>query len=108
MDVFLMLVFAHILLDFPLQGDFMSKAKNRFNPIPGVPAAMILTMHAALHGIAVYAITGIPWFGLSEFYAHAMIDDLKCENRIGFKADQIAHLAMKALFAAALSYLPIS
>lgn len=31
------LIAGHFLCDYPLQGDFLSKAKNRVNPIPGVP-----------------------------------------------------------------------
>ena len=31
------LLAAHALADYPLQGDFLSKAKNRFAPLIGVP-----------------------------------------------------------------------
>ena len=31
------LMVGHALADYPLQGDFLAKAKNRTAPIPGVP-----------------------------------------------------------------------
>lgn len=33
----LMLLAGHALCDYPLQGDFLAKAKNRAAPLPGVP-----------------------------------------------------------------------
>ncbi|MFM1977463.1 MAG: hypothetical protein RL145_2309, partial [Pseudomonadota bacterium] len=32
-----LLIVAHFICDYPLQGDFLSKAKNLTAPIPGVP-----------------------------------------------------------------------
>lgn len=35
--LFAALVAGHALADYPLQGDFLARAKNRAAPIPGVP-----------------------------------------------------------------------
>lgn len=33
--IFALMLAGHALADYPLQGDFLAKAKNRANPIPG-------------------------------------------------------------------------
>ena len=49
------LVVAHFLCDFPLQGDFLAKAKNPEAPLPGVPWQWAMLAHAAIHAGAVLA-----------------------------------------------------
>lgn len=95
------LLVAHALCDYPLQGDFLSKAKNRFAPIPGVPWYQALGAHALIHGGAVALITGSAWLGVGEVVAHAFIDDLKCSGWIGFNTDQALHIGCKLLWLAA-------
>lgn len=57
----LMLV-GHAIADYPLQGDFLAKAKNRRAPMPGVPWYQALGAHAIIHGGFVGIITGsLPW-----------------------------------------------
>lgn len=89
------MIAAHALCDYPLQGDFLAKAKNRLNPIPGVPWWQALGAHAAIHGGAVALVTGIWWLGVLEAGSHFLIDDLKCRNRIDFNQDQFVHLLCK-------------
>jgi len=93
------LVAAHALCDYPLQGDFLAKAKNRAAPIPGVPWYQALASHAIIHGGAVALITGMPILGVCEAIAHAFIDDAKCTGKIGFNADQALHVACKLIWA---------
>ena len=92
------LIIAHAVCDYPLQGDFLSKAKNRAAPIPGVPWYQALGAHAIMHGGAVWLITGFWWLGALEAVAHALIDDSKCTGKIGFNTDQFAHVVCKALW----------
>lgn len=92
------LVAAHALADYPLQGDFLAKAKNRTAPIPGVPWWQALGAHALIHGAFVAAITGNVYLGLAEVLAHAIIDDAKCSGRIGFNTDQALHIGCKLLW----------
>lgn len=103
--IFAALVVAHALFDYPLQGDFLSKAKNRANPLPGVPWYQAMGAHAAIQGGAVWFLTGLIWLGLAEAVIHFVVDDLKCRNVISFNTDQGIHIGCKALWAAvALAY----
>ena len=90
------LVGAHCFFDYAGQGDFMSKAKNRMAPIPGMPWQTILASHAAIHGAAVAIITGIWWLFFAEAVIHFITDDAKCRGKISFNQDQVIHLLCKA------------
>lgn len=89
----------HALADYPLQGDFVSRAKNRYNPVDGIDANIILTMHALIHGGMVALITGSVLMGVIETLCHWSIDDQKCAGGISFRRDQALHLACKVLWA---------
>lgn len=102
--ILLLLVFAHALADYPLQGDFLSKAKNRTAPLPGVPWYQALGAHAAIHAGFVGIITGSIWLALAEFIAHALIDDAKCRGVLTFNQDQLAHMACKVLWVICMAY----
>lgn len=91
----LKLLAAHALADYPLQGDFLSKAKNRTVPIPGVPWYQALGAHAMIHGGAVALVTGSQRLGIAEAVIHAIADDLKCRGKLSFNQDQAIHLACK-------------
>lgn len=97
-EMLFLLLCAHALADYPLQGDFLSKAKNRTAPIAGVPFYQALVSHSVIHGGFVYIITGFWWLGLLEIISHAIIDDLKCTNRISFNVDQSLHILCKFLW----------
>lgn len=99
-EMFAALIVAHAVCDYPLQGDFLSKAKNRTAPIPGVPWWQALGAHAVMHGGAVWLLTGSLWLGLAEVAAHALIDDAKCRGRLSFNADQALHVVCKVLWVA--------
>lgn len=98
LEMFALLLVGHAIADYPLQGDFLAKAKNRANPIPGVPWYHGLLPHAAIHGGFVGIITGSLWLGLAEFAVHCFIDDAKCMGRISYDTDQVLHVACKALW----------
>ena len=92
------LIAAHALADYPLQGDFLAKAKNRTTPIPGVPWWQALGAHSAIHGGFVAIITGVWWLFFAEAVIHWFTDDAKCRGKISFNQDQSIHLASKALW----------
>lgn len=105
-EFFLAMLVGHALADYPLQGDFLAKAKNRTAPVPGVPWYHALGAHAAIHGGLVWAITGLWWLGAAEAVTHWFIDDTKCRGRIDFNLDQALHVGCKvvwALYAALLA-----
>lgn len=97
-ELFLTLVFCHALADYPLQGDFLSRAKNHTAPLPGVPWYQALTAHAAIHGGFVGVVAGSVWLGLAEFVVHAITDYAKCAGVLTFNEDQALHIAWKVVW----------
>lgn len=106
-ELFLLLIAGHALADYPLQGDFLSRAKNRAAPLPGVPWYQALGAHAVIHGAVVGLLTGSLLLALLETVAHAIIDDAKCTGKINFNEDQFLHVLCKAVWtAAAIAWAP--
>lgn len=96
-----LLLAAHALCDFPLQGDTTAVNKNRHANTAlqqHVPWYYWLLSHALVHGGAVALITGQPILGLMETLAHFAIDFAKCEKRIGIHTDQLLHVVCKVLW----------
>lgn len=102
--ILVLLIFAHAVADYPLQGEFLAKAKNRMMPIPGFPFWQALTAHAVIHAGFVYVITGNIWLGAAELTAHWITDDLKCRGKIGLNTDQAIHIICKIIWAAIAVY----
>ena len=96
--LFCQLLIGHFIADYPLQGDFLSKAKNHRQPIPGVPWWQALVAHAAMHGGMVWYLTGSPALGAAEFACHACIDWMKCDGWLSFNADQYLHVICKIVW----------
>lgn len=94
------LLVGHAVCDYPLQGDFLARAKNRTAAIPGTPWWQALGAHALIHAGAVAAITGLWWLGVAEFFAHAVTDDAKCRGQLTFNQDQAIHAGCKLAWAA--------
>lgn len=99
MIILLLLIGAHFLCDYPLQGDFLARAKNRAAPIFGVPWYQAMLAHAPIHGLAVGLITGHWWLGVAEVVFHFVIDDEKCIGKISFNGDQLRHIVCKFYWA---------
>lgn len=99
MEVLALLIFAHMMADYPLQGDFLARGKNRTAPIPGIHFAHPLAAHSIIHGGFVGVITGSLWMGLAEAAIHAITDDAKCRGKISYHADQAIHIACKIVWA---------
>lgn len=92
---FWMLLVAHAVTDFPLQGDFLAKAKNHKIGITGMPWYTCLLMHAIISGGGVTLVTGSMWLGLMEMVCHFLIDFYKNDGHYGFNEDQAYHIACK-------------
>lgn len=103
LELFAALIVGHAVADYPLQGDFLAKAKNRTAPIPGIPWTDAMLAHVVMHGGVVWLLTQSLWLGLAEAAVHFIIDDAKCRGRIGFRTDQLLHLAFKALWVGAVA-----
>jgi hypothetical protein len=96
--LFYWLVGGHVLMDYPLQSEFLALGKSRHTPVPGVHWTICLTAHAWLHGMAVTALTGSVALGLAEFVLHWVIDLLKNESLTNIWVDQALHIACKVLW----------
>ena len=104
METLLLLIAGHALADYPLQGDFLSKAKSRWTPIDGVPWYQAMAAHCAIHAAFVGVITGSIGLAVCEFIVHGWTDDAKCEGAISYNTDQAIHVACKVIWAAAVLF----
>ena len=89
----LYLLAAHWVADYPLQGDFLAKAKQS-----GPLRIYHLIAHAGIHGGAVALVTGSLFLGLVEWVAHTIIDELKVRGKTTFAQDQAAHIICKIFY----------
>ncbi len=103
MDMLFLLLVWHALADYPLQGDFLAKAKNETAPIPGIPWWQAMLAHAMIHAGGVYLITGSTYMAMLELCFHYWIDRAKCRGKIGFNGDQLLHVLCKVGYAAAIA-----
>jgi hypothetical protein len=90
-----LLLGAHWVCDYPLQGDFLANAK--FN---GPLRFYHLVAHAGIHGSSVALVTGNVWLGLAEWLAHTSIDELKVKGKTSFALDQALHIICKVVWLA--------
>lgn len=97
-ELFAGLCVGHAIADYPLQGEFLAKAKNRAAPIPGFPWWQALSAHALIHAGFVGWLTGIWWIGILEFVAHFVTDDAKCRGKLTLNQDQAIHIGCKLLW----------
>ena len=109
MELFGHLAFAmliwHALADYPLQGDFLAKAKNPNTPVPGISWGTALYMHGLIHSAGVWVITGYYTLAMIELALHCIIDRLKCAKVIDFEMDQALHIACKVGYAGYVVYM---
>lgn len=94
LTLFILLLFVHSLADYPLQSDFLAKAKRR-NGVKGIPWQWALFFHSYIHAAGVVLVTGSMLAGAVELVAHAAIDYCKCAGRFGFSVDQTLHIVTK-------------
>ena|SRR3982750_189817 len=104
--VFWWFLVGHAVCDYPLQGDFLARAKSHKAPIPGISWMVCLSAHALIHAGAVTLITNRIEIGIAEFISHVLIDYGKSDGLWGFDFDQLLHILCKALWLCWLIYLP--
>ncbi len=100
---FFILLAAHCLADFPLQGDFLAKIKD---PSRNTPEFWVIGLfsHSVIHAGAVLVITGYLSLALVQFFTHFAIDYSKCRYWFGegdksFVIDQLLHYAVLGITA---------
>lgn len=89
----LLLLGFHFICDYPLQGDFIARYKERWiadgpNPI----WYHCLTAHSFIHMIPVLLLTGSVCLGILMLVTHWLIDFMKCEGKLTFNQDQALHI----------------
>ena len=98
LGMFIMLVMAHCVADYPLQTDRIAVEK-----CPGkgatLPWGWWLAAHAVCHGFFVGWITGSPFLGLAEWLIHMAIDLGKCCRFYTISFDQGIHILCKLIWA---------
>ena len=96
LTLLILLLLAHALADFPLQGDFLAKAKH--GSVPLVPAWYALAIHSLIHAGLVLLVTESLLLFTVEFVAHWAIDKAKIKCLLSFGADQALHVMLKVLY----------
>lgn len=95
----MMLLGAHWLADYPLQGQFLSDAK-----VKGPLRFYHLVAHAGIQGAGVALVTGSVWLGIAEWIAHTAIDEAKVRGKTTFAVDQALHILCKAVWLVLAAY----
>lgn len=102
--LFAAFVVIHALADFPLQGDYLAKQKNRKSASSRSDWIIALAAHCVIHAGGVWLVSGSLIFAGVELVLHALIDLGKGEEKYGLATDQILHLACKLGYALVLSH----
>lgn len=97
------LIATHFLCDYPLQGDFIGKFKNRHISGCPVPWWHLMIAHSFIHGLGVAIVTGSLTFALIETVLHFFIDIAKCEGVTDINIDQFLHILCKLTYWAILT-----
>lgn len=104
MNALLLMLIAHAIADYPLQGDWLSKAKN--HTLVLVPGETIwpgaLASHCLIQAGGVWLVTQSWTLAALEFFAHVVIDYAKCSGKITYNQDQALHVACKFAWAGLL------
>jgi hypothetical protein len=94
------LIVGHALGDFPLQGQYLSEAKNPTSTLGANGVwRWALFFHSMIHGGIVAFFTHSLILGLLEAISHAIIDYSKCHKRLTFNQDQCLHVLLKVIWA---------
>jgi hypothetical protein len=96
--LFFAFAISHALADFPLQGDYLARTKQRSNA-GSIPEWLIsLTAHSLIHAGGVWIVSGSVVIALAEFVLHWLIDLGKGEGLYGYVTDQALHLGCKVAY----------
>lgn len=96
--LFFAFAIAHALADFPLQGDYLAREKQRSTAGSSLEWFIALTAHALIHAGGVWLVSGRVGFGVAEFILHWLIDFGKGEGKYGYATDQALHLICKLTY----------
>ena len=101
--LFFAFAISHALADFPLQGDYLARVKQR-SKADSMPEWFIaLTAHSLIHAGGVWLVTGSVTLAAIELLLHWLIDLGKGEGYYGYVADQVLHLTCKVVYVIVLA-----
>lgn len=112
-EILFAMLIGHALADYPLQGAFLARAKDRHSDSGALfgdqraPKGLwihALTAHSLVHAGVVWLITSSVLLALLELALHWFIDFAKCEGWTGFHIDQMLHVVCKIGYSMALVY----
>ena len=89
-----LLIGVHAICDYPLQGDFLAKAKKD-GPLP----LYHLGIHCIIHAAGVLIVTSSLSLAILEFFFHMRIDSYKNKDQLSFGQDQALHIICKVAIA---------
>lgn len=100
--LFGLLLAAHALADYPLQGEFIGIYKSRHVQHPHIKERYLwvhlLTAHSLIHAGFVGLITGSLALAWIELVLHWLIDLAKNEKQTNFHQDQALHVLCKLIY----------
>ena len=101
--LFLLLMWGHWIADFPLQGPYLSEAKNPDGDLGkhGV-WKHAMSAHCGIQAGFVLLFTGSIHCALLEFVVHFWIDYCKCKKWISYNTDQTMHVIAKIIYVIAV------
>jgi hypothetical protein len=100
LETFAWLLVGHAVADYSMQTEWMARAKKPGFTFEGESVwPGVLACHAAVHAGAVSLVTGSWLLGGCEFVAHVFIDYARGRGRLGYNADQFAHVCCKVVWA---------
>jgi hypothetical protein len=101
--LFFAFAISHALADFPLQGDYLARTKQR-KQAGTLPEWLIsLTAHSLIHAGGVWIVSGSVIIAVIEFVLHWLIDLGKGEGWYGYVTDQALHLGCKVVYVIVLA-----
>lgn len=96
---FMLLMLVHYLADYPLQGEYLAKGKNRFDPNNKDIWFHCLFAHSMIHALLVFAVTGSYIAFIYQAVTHFWIDYDKCKGELTYTQDQLLHTSVMAMIA---------
>lgn len=97
-EILFLLIAAHFIADYPLQGGFLAKGKA-----DGPLRVWHLFGHSMIHGGSVFLVTGSIFLGVAETIAHMAIDEAKVRGWTTFAQDQMLHMSCKIVWVVAMT-----
>ena len=101
MEIFAWLLIGHAIADYPLQSEWVARAKQPGFTFDGEAIwPSVLACHAGIHAGVVKLVTGSWLLAGLEFVAHAGIDYSRGRRFLSYNGDQAAHVGCKVVWAA--------